>query len=147
MHFSLLSILGLLTACILPIITTAQNSSSNAEGTSPIFTNVAPVLTGDTDAITAITQGLSLYGIAIDTKNFTALSGAFTSDVVAVVAPAAPLSASQYTRPSWLPISRPTRRSISLPRSLHTTLEIVRRSQSATNKPSTSDQVTCWVRS
>ncbi len=91
MHFSLLSILGLLTACLLPIITTAQNSSSNAEGTSPIFTNVAPVLTGDTDAIAAITQGLSLYGIALDTKNFTALSGAFTSDVVAVVAPGGPI--------------------------------------------------------
>jgi len=91
MHFSLPSILGLLTVCLLPTITTAQNSSSNAEGTSPIFANVAPVLTGDTDAIAAINQGLSLYGIALDTKNFTALSGVFTSDVEAVVAPGGPI--------------------------------------------------------
>ncbi len=91
MHVSLPSTLGLFTACLLLTVTTAQNSSSNAEGTSPIFANVAPVLTGDTDAIAAINQGLSLYGIALDTKNFTALSGAFTSDVVAVVAPGGPI--------------------------------------------------------
>lgn len=91
MLFSLPSILGLLTACLLLTVTTAQNSSSNAEGTTPIFTNVAPVLTGDTDAIAAITQGLSLYGIALDTKNFTALSGTFTSDIFAAVAPGGPI--------------------------------------------------------
>ena len=87
MYFSLLSFVSLLTVSLLPAFTTAQNSSSNAEGTSPIFAGVPPILTGDTDAIAAINQGLSLYGIAIDTKNFTALSGVFTNNVVTLVAP------------------------------------------------------------
>ena len=68
--------------------TTAQgNFSSDAVGASPIFTEVPPVGVADPYVITAITQKLALYDIAIDTKNFSALSGAFTADVVPNVAP------------------------------------------------------------
>lgn len=54
------------------------------------------MLVGDTDAIAAINQGLSLYAIAIDTKNFSALSGAFTSNVVALGAPTPINSLAEY---------------------------------------------------
>ena len=83
---------GLIAAGAFPAAVSAQNSSSLADGTSPIFSVVPPVLTGDTDAIAAINQGLSLYDYAIDTKNFSALSGAFAPDVVADVAPNGPIT-------------------------------------------------------
>lgn len=99
MYLSLLPTVALLTTSLLPS-TTAQsaglNTSSNAVGASPLFGALPPILTGDTDAIAAITQALSLYGIAIDTKNFTALSGVFTSDVVALVAPTPINNLAQY---------------------------------------------------
>ena len=93
MYFSLHSFISLLAVNLLLLVALARsaqtpsNASDNTEGTSPLFAVVPPVLTGDTDAIVAITQGLSLYGLAIDTKNFTALAGAFTSDIVANVPP------------------------------------------------------------
>ena len=63
------------------------NSSSDAVGASPVFTDVPPVRVADPYVIAAITQKLALYDIAIDTKNFSALSGTFTTDVVPNVAP------------------------------------------------------------
>ena len=93
MYFSLHSFISLLAVSLLPSVALARsaqnpsNASANTEGISPLFAVVPPVLTGDTDAIVAIAQGLSLYGLAIDTKNFTALAGAFTSDIVANVPP------------------------------------------------------------
>ena len=63
----------------------AQNNASDplsgAVGASPIFTEVPPVAVADPYVIEAITQKLALYDIALDTKNFTALSGTFTDDV------------------------------------------------------------------
>lgn len=79
------------------------NSSSLAVGASPIFTDVRPVAVADPYVIQAITQKLSLYGIAIDKKNFSALSGAFADDVVPNVAPF-PIKDSQHTRRSSKPI-------------------------------------------
>lgn len=93
MYIALHPFISLLAVNLLPSVAlvrsaqTPSNASANAEGISPLFAVVPPVLTGDTDAVVAITQGLSLYGLAIDTKNFTALAGAFTSDIVANVPP------------------------------------------------------------
>ena len=81
------SLAALLTLSLLTSGATAQgNSSSDAVGASPIFTDVPPVNVADPYVITAITQKLALYDIAIDTKNFSALSGVFTVDVVPNVA-------------------------------------------------------------
>ncbi|KAG7004480.1 hypothetical protein G7Y79_00025g057660 [Physcia stellaris] len=102
MYFSLLSFarflaLGLLPRIILSQgITNATDDPTNALSESPQFDVVPPYLTGDTDAIVAITQGLSLYGLALDTKNYSALSGAFTSNVNASVAPFPITSLAQY---------------------------------------------------
>lgn len=62
------------------------NSSSDAVGASPVFSDVPPVGVADPYVIAAITQKLALYDIAIDTKNFSALSGTFTTDVAPNVA-------------------------------------------------------------
>ncbi|KAG6988574.1 hypothetical protein G7Y79_00071g097450 [Physcia stellaris] len=102
MYFSLHLCFDLLAVNLLPSVVlvrgakTSSNASFNAEGTSPLFAIVPPVLIGDTDAITAITQGLSLYGLAIDTKNFTALEGAFTDDMVANVPPVPVIGLANY---------------------------------------------------
>ena len=82
------SLAAFFTLSLLTSGTTAQgNFSGDAVGASPIFTDVPPVGVADPYVIEAITQGLALYDIAIDTKNFSALSGAFTTDVVPNVAP------------------------------------------------------------
>lgn len=67
--------------------TAQNNASSDAVGASPIFTEVPPVAVADPYVIEAITQKLALYDIALDTKNFTALSGTFIDDVIPKVAP------------------------------------------------------------
>ena len=102
MYFSLHLCLDLLAVNLLPSVVlvrgakTPSNASFNAEGTSPLFATVPPALKGDTDAVIAITQGLSLYGLAIDTKNFTALKSAFTSDIVANVPPVPIIGLTNY---------------------------------------------------
>ena len=85
--YSLFSILAGLCFLTRALALNQGNSSSLALGASPIFTEVPPVAVADPYVIQAITQKLSLYDIAIDTKNFSALSGAFADDVVANVAP------------------------------------------------------------
>ena len=86
MYLSISILAGL---CLLTRATAIDkaNSSDLAAGTSPIFTEVPPVKVADPYVIQAITQKLSLYDIAIDTKNFSALSSTFADDVVANVAP------------------------------------------------------------
>lgn len=102
MYFSLLSFTRFLTLGFLPqiilsqSITNATDDPTNALSESPQFDVVPPYLTGDTDAIVAITQAISLYGLALDTKNFTALSGAFTSNVNASVTTSPITSLAQY---------------------------------------------------
>ncbi|KAL8797483.1 MAG: hypothetical protein Q9195_000299 [Heterodermia aff. obscurata] len=86
-----------LTLAVLASSTFAQgNFSSDAVGASPIFTDVPPVGVADPYVIAAITQKLALYDIAIDTKNFSALSGTFATDVVANVAPVPITSLAAY---------------------------------------------------
>ena len=85
--YSPISILAGLCFLTRAVVFAQGNSSALAVGASPIFTDVPPVAVADPYVIQAITQKLSLYDIALDTKNFSALSGAFTDDVVANVAP------------------------------------------------------------
>lgn len=88
--FSLSSATGLLTVGLLSTFAFAQNGTStngSSLATLPIYQNVPAANVENAEAIAAINQALSLYSIALDTKNFTALSGVFTEDVVAYIAP------------------------------------------------------------
>lgn len=88
---------GLLASGVVPALVSAQNNGSSlTEGTSPIFSVVPPTSLNDTETIAAINQGLSLYGFAIDTKNYSALSGVFAPDINAQVAPTPITNLQQY---------------------------------------------------
>ena len=85
---------GLVAAGVFPAIVSAQKNTSVTQGASPIFFVVPPQSPDETETIAAINQGLSLYNIALDTKNSTALDSVFATDILALVSPTAPLNSS-----------------------------------------------------
>ena len=73
-----------------------RNLSDHSVGPFPVFSKIPPIGAADPYIIETFTQKLSLYCIAIDTKTFSALSGVFTHNVVANVAPSPITSLAEY---------------------------------------------------
>ena len=97
MYLTASYLFGLVAAGVFPAIVNAQKNTSFTQGESPIFSVVPPKSPEEIQAIAAINQGLSLYNIAIDTKNFTALDSVFAPDILGLVRPTGPIkSSSEY---------------------------------------------------